>query len=58
LRGDGISDDDADQRPPELLYATIKHAAPISPAAIMRTGKSKVNVRDIANSPVTSGACA
>ncbi|MDR3420167.1 MAG: hypothetical protein P4L80_02815 [Xanthobacteraceae bacterium] len=31
LRGDGIGDGNADQRPPEFFYATLEHAAPISP---------------------------
>jgi len=56
LRGNGIDDDAADQRSPELLYAKSEHAAPITPAAIIGNGKSKVNVRDTANSPVTSAA--
>ena len=47
LRCHGIGNDDADQRPPEPLGPSAKfdHLPPLNPNVIIKTVRSKVNVR-------------
>ena len=47
LRRDRVSDEDADQWPPDLRQSTHEHDTPITPATIIGNGKSKVNVRKL-----------